>query len=140
MKYNYTKTNVKCNSLKFKILKSVIIVSELKAVTFIEPNNLEINFITELSSEEKVELDIIVSIHSDTDVKNYRLYCNVCEEYRCTDDIAPPIICPDPSCGSSDITDVINQENCSELMDENEPFQVEVIPGISVGYGSIRPA
>jgi len=119
MEYYYNKSDIECDILELEVKKSSIIVSAIEAVTFSDPDVLVINFTSSLSSEEKTELDSIVNSHDGGTLKEYRMYCNVCEAYRCTDDIDTPTKCPNPECESSDIVEIVQQKICNELSDEN---------------------
>ena len=105
MKYNYTKNNVKAETITLEIKKSSEITSELQAVTFTEPDILEIIFASEISSAEETELDSLVSAHAGQDLQGYRIYCNTCEDYKSFKYNTTPTNCPE--CDGTDIEDIL---------------------------------
>lgn len=73
MNYIYEKANVSLSQLTSEIKNDPLIATELSYMNHIEPDNLEIFFDGSLTSEEKTQLDTIVSGHiiSTTGNKNY---------------------------------------------------------------------
>lgn len=105
MNYEYTKTNIIVETLEFEINESSIITTELKGVTFTEPDNLEIEFDSSLSSEEKTELDSIVSNHTGQTLQGYRIYCVPEADYRSFKFNTTPTKCP--ACESTNINNIV---------------------------------
>lgn len=116
MLYFYEKTNVDVEALSFEINESVIIITNLNSVTFKEPNELKIDFVSELTSAEKTELDSIVSSHTGASLTHYRFYCNDCADYRAIRCLGTPTKCP--SCEGTNITDVVEQIPYMIMQDE----------------------
>jgi len=64
VQYDYTKSPVDLNGLTYEINTNSVISGTLDHIDFNEPNNLSIYFVDNLSSQDKAELDSIVSIHT----------------------------------------------------------------------------
>ena len=118
MIYEYEKTNVNIEALNLEINQSEVITTDLISITFVETNDLDIEFDGTLTSTEEDELDSIVSSHTGQALTHYRLYCNDCENYRSTRYNSTPSECP--ACEGTDITNIVAQYPHCLCKDESQ--------------------
>jgi len=64
VKYDYTKSPVNISGLVYELSLNTIISVALDHIEFVEPSSLSIYFVDALSSEDKSELDNVVSNHT----------------------------------------------------------------------------
>jgi len=104
--YPYTKSGVDIDALVYEINANVTIVTALDRVEFNAPDDLNVYFADALSGGEETALDSLVSSHTGTALNDYKIWCNVENQWFNMKAPSTPSACPN---GHSDVEDMTNE-------------------------------